>query len=50
MCLENKVLEKTTCDNNLTLDERLEIAYERSEKLGSKKKNESSDLEKEITK
>lgn len=50
MCLINENLEKNTCDNNLTLDERLKIAYERSKKTDSKKKVDSSDLEKELTK
>lgn len=50
MCLENKVLEKTTCDEYLSLDERLEIAYRRSDEFGPSIPPEHNDLIEEITK
>lgn len=50
MCLENKVLEKTTCNEYLSLDEKLEIARQRSKESKSTSTTEPDDFLKEMEK
>lgn len=44
MLIYNQNVEQSTCDSSLFLDERLDIARQRSEKTGKPAGTESNDL------
>lgn len=50
MCLKNTVIGQSTCDDNLSLEEKLKIARQRSGESGPSVPPEYDDWVKEITK
>lgn len=50
MCFNYKVLEQSTCDETLSLEEKIEIARRRSKESKSSGTTEHDDFVKELTK